>query len=85
MGDKVLVYGEIGEVQRARPVGNGRYRYTILFQEPPRIKDYTVPPTTIERLKGPLERVHLIHALIDQIVYRLYGLTEEGIQIVEGG
>jgi len=32
-----------------------------------------------------LERVHLIDALIDQIVYRLYGLTEEEIQIVEGG
>jgi len=32
-----------------------------------------------------LKRVHLIDALIDQIVYRLYGLTEEEIQIVEGG
>jgi len=57
VGEKVLVYGEIGEVQRAQPLGNGRYRYTIFFRDPPRIKDYTVPPTTIERLKGPLEQL----------------------------
>ncbi len=29
------------------------------------------------------EKLHLTDGLIDQIVYRLYGLTEEEIRIVE--
>ncbi|WP_456475699.1 Eco57I restriction-modification methylase domain-containing protein [Candidatus Pyrohabitans sp.] len=37
------------------------------------------------RLKPLLERIKETDGLIDQIVYRLYGLSEEEIEVVEGG
>lgn len=55
VGAKVLVYGDIGEIQRVEPLGNGRYRYTILFKQGARLQAYTSPPTTIEPMKGPLD------------------------------
>jgi len=39
---------------------------------------------SLAKLRPIKERLRLTDALIDQIVYRLYGLTEEEIQIVEG-
>jgi hypothetical protein len=38
---------------------------------------------SLAKLRPIKERLRLTNALIDQIVYRLYGLTEEEIQIVE--
>jgi hypothetical protein len=38
---------------------------------------------SLAKLRPIKERLRLTDALIDQIVYRLYGLTEEEIQIVE--
>ena len=38
---------------------------------------------SLAKLQPIKERLRLTDALIDQIVYRLYGLTEEEIQIVE--
>ncbi len=40
--------------------------------------------TSIAKLRPLLERIELTDKLIDQIVYKLYGLTEEGIAVVEG-
>jgi hypothetical protein len=40
--------------------------------------------TTVAKLKPILETIALTDKLIDQIVYKLYGLTPEEIQIVEG-
>jgi hypothetical protein len=37
-----------------------------------------------EELAGVRDRIARTDALIDQIVYRLYGLTEEEIAVVEG-
>jgi len=39
---------------------------------------------SIEKLRPLKERIQLTDNLIDQIVYKLYGLTEEEIKIVEG-
>jgi len=40
--------------------------------------------TSIARLRPLLERIELTDRLIDHIVYRLYGLTEEEVAVVEG-
>ena len=40
---------------------------------------------SVDKLKPLMERIAATDGLIDQIVYRLYGLTEEEIRIVEGG
>ena len=37
------------------------------------------------KLKPLLARIEVTDRLIDRIVYRLYGLTEEEIKVVEGG
>ena len=42
----------------------------------------TASTTPYKRLVG---RIAPTDALIDQVVYRLYGLTEEEIAVVEGG
>jgi len=39
---------------------------------------------SLAKLRPIKERLRLTDALIDQIVYRLYGLTEEEIRVVEG-
>jgi hypothetical protein len=39
---------------------------------------------SVDKLKPLMERIAETDELIDQIVYRLYGLTEEEIGIVEG-
>lgn len=39
--------------------------------------------TSIAKLRPLLERIELTDKLIDQIVYKLYGLTEEEIAVVE--
>ena len=39
---------------------------------------------SVDKLKPLMERIAATDGLIDQIVYRLYGLTEEKIRIVEG-
>ena len=39
---------------------------------------------SMERLRPLKEEIRLTDGLIDQIVYRLYGLTDEEIEIVEG-
>lgn len=39
---------------------------------------------SVAKLRPLLERIELTDKLIDQIVYRLYGLTEEEIAVVEG-
>ena len=56
IGAKVLVYGDIGEVQKVEHLGNGRYRYNILFERSTRLQTYTSPPTTIEPIKSPIEQ-----------------------------
>ena len=40
--------------------------------------------TSVARLRPLLERIELTDRLIDQIVYKLYGLPEEEIAVVEG-
>ena len=40
---------------------------------------------SLQKLRRIKERLRLTDALIDQIVHRLYGLTEEEVKIVEGG
>lgn len=40
--------------------------------------------TSVAKLKPILETIELTDKLIDQIVYKLYGLTEEEIAVVEG-
>jgi len=40
--------------------------------------------STMARLRPLLERIELTDKLIDQIVYKLYGLTEAEITVVEG-
>ncbi len=40
---------------------------------------------SLSKLRPIKERLRLTDGLIDQIVYRLYGLTEEEIKVVEGG
>lgn len=40
--------------------------------------------TSVAKLRPLLERIELTDKLIDQIVYKLYGLTEEEIAVVEG-
>jgi len=40
--------------------------------------------TSIAKLRPLLERIELTDKLIDQIIYKLYGLTPEEIEIVEG-
>ncbi len=40
---------------------------------------------SVDKLKPLMERIAATDGLIDQIVYRLYGLTEEEIRIVEVG
>jgi len=57
VGTKVLVYGEPGEIQKVQCLGNGRWRYTILFYQSGTVRTYTSPPTTIEPLKGPDARL----------------------------
>ena len=37
------------------------------------------------KLRPLLDRIEKTDELIDDVVYRLYGLTEEEIRIVEGG
>jgi hypothetical protein len=39
----------------------------------------------VGKLLPLLERIRHTDELIDDVVYRLYGLTEEEIRIVEGG
>ncbi len=39
---------------------------------------------SVTKLRPLLERIELTDKLIDQIVYRLYGLTEAEITVVEG-
>jgi hypothetical protein len=39
---------------------------------------------SVEKLKPLMERIAATDGLIDQVVYKLYGLTEEEIGIVEG-
>ena len=39
---------------------------------------------SVDKLKPLMERIAETDELIDQIVYRLYGLTQEEIRIVEG-
>jgi hypothetical protein len=39
---------------------------------------------SLAKLQPLMERIAAIDKLIDQIVYRLYGLTEEETKIVEG-
>ncbi len=56
VGTKVRVYGDIGEVQKVEHLGNGRYRYNILFEQGARLQAYTSPPTTIEPIRGPIEQ-----------------------------
>ena len=41
--------------------------------------------TAREALAPLLTRIAATDALIDRIVYRLYGLTDEEIAVVEGG
>jgi hypothetical protein len=40
--------------------------------------------SSIAKLRPLLERIELTDKLIDQIVYKLYGLTQEEIAVVEG-
>jgi len=40
---------------------------------------------SVSKLLPLLERIRQTDELIDDVVYRLYGLTEEEIRIVEGG
>jgi len=40
--------------------------------------------SSVAKLKPLMEKIDATDALIDQIVYKLYGLTEEEIRIVEG-
>ena len=40
---------------------------------------------SVAKLRPVLERIELTDRLIDSIVYKLYGLTEEEIAVVEGG
>ena len=56
VGTKVLVYGDIGEIQKVEHLGNGRHRYNILFEQGTRAQTYTSPPTTIEPIRGPIEQ-----------------------------
>jgi superfamily II DNA or RNA helicase len=56
LGTKVLVYGEPGEIQKAQQVGDDCWRYTILFANG-QVKTYTSPPTTIELVHGPADRL----------------------------
>ncbi|HEC86986.1 MAG TPA: restriction endonuclease [Thermoplasmatales archaeon] len=39
---------------------------------------------SIGKLKPLIERIEKTDWLIDQVVYRLYGLSEEEIRVVEG-
>ncbi|MDY0391942.1 MAG: SNF2-related protein [Candidatus Bipolaricaulis sp.] len=56
LGTKVLVYGKAGEIQKAQQVGDGRWRYSILFDDG-QVRTYTSPPTTIEPVRGPADRL----------------------------
>ena len=39
---------------------------------------------SVSKLQPLMDRIRMTDELIDQVVYRLYGLTEEEIGIVEG-
>ncbi len=39
---------------------------------------------SVEKLKPLRERIERTDGLIDEIVYKLYGLTEEEVRVVEG-
>ena len=39
---------------------------------------------SVDRLRPGIERIEKTDWLIDQVVYRLYGLSEEEIRVVEG-
>lgn len=76
-GAKVLVYGEAGEVRKAEPLGNGRWRYTICFADGARIQTYTSPPTTIEPLKGPVD-----HLAVGQLAPEIeFDLLNEALRL----
>jgi hypothetical protein len=40
---------------------------------------------SLSKLKPLMDRIERTDWLIDQVVYRLYGLTEEEVRVVEGG
>ena len=54
-GQKVIVYGQVGEVLKVEDIGNSRKRYTIWFDSLNRKEVYTSPPTSIQPILGPLE------------------------------
>ena len=77
VGARVLVYGDIGEIQKVESLGDGRYRYTILFERDPRLQTYTSPPTTIEPVKGPVEQ-----ALSDRLAPEIeFDLLSEALRL----
>ncbi|MDI6655572.1 MAG: hypothetical protein QME59_06780 [Candidatus Hydrothermarchaeota archaeon] len=41
--------------------------------------------SSVLKLKPLMQKIELTDELIDQIVYKLYGLTDEEIGVVEGG
>ena len=79
-GEPELPFGEFWEILRKNKSRIGRplsHEFMAQLQE--------AYEWSLTKLRPIKERLRLTDALIDQIVYRLYGLTEEEIRIVEGG
>jgi hypothetical protein len=65
------------------PVSGGRYALRIspwaaAIQLRPALEE------SLAMLRPPLRRIARTHWLIDFVVYRLYGLTEKEVAVVEG-
>jgi len=78
-GEETLSFDELWEILRKnkRPIGRS---LTPTFMEEVR----TAYENSLAELLPIKETLRLTDGLIDQIVYRLYGLTEEEIDLVEG-
>ncbi len=70
-----------------RPPGGGVYLFVLAEACAPTSRRSSVGETAaawVAELAAARTRIMRTDELIDQIVYRLYGLTEEEIGIVEG-
>jgi hypothetical protein len=79
-GEPELPFGELWEILKKNKSRIGRPLSQEFMAELREAYE-----RSLAKLRPVKERLRLTDALIDQIVYRLYGLTEEEIRTVEGG